>query len=86
MEKIRLQLAKPIAWFMWLSMCPGTHESEFMLMMAFVLLQPQSVVTKYFVMEIISSYGRHKARIVNNSYLQNRQSFSYMIFVSLKKF
>ena len=39
MEKIRLQLAKPIAWFTWLSMCPGTHESEFMLMMAFVLLQ-----------------------------------------------
>ena len=39
MEKIRLRLAKPIAWFMWLSMCPGTHESEFMLMMAFVLLQ-----------------------------------------------
>ena len=36
-------------------------------------------------MEIISSYGRHKARIVNNSYLQNSQSFSYMIFVSLKK-
>ena len=36
MEKIRLQLAKPIVWFTWLSMCPGTHESEFM---AFVLLQ-----------------------------------------------
>ena len=36
-------------------------------------------------MEIISSYGRHKARIVNYSYLQNSQSFSYMIFVSLKK-
>ena len=26
-------------------------------------------------MEIISSYGRHKARIINNSYLQNSQSF-----------
>ena len=39
MEKIRLQLAKPIAWFTWLSMCPETHESEFMLMMAVVLLQ-----------------------------------------------
>ena len=38
MEKIRLQLAKPIAWFTWLSMCPGRHESEFMLMVAFVLL------------------------------------------------
>ena len=39
MEKICLQLAKPITWFTWLSMCPGRHESEFMLMMAFVLLQ-----------------------------------------------
>ena len=39
MEKSCLQLAKPIAWFMWLSMCPGMHEIEFMLMMAFVLFQ-----------------------------------------------
>ena len=49
MVKRCLQLAKPVAWFMWLSMCTGMHEIEFLLMMAFVLiilLQLKQWVTK----------------------------------------
>ena len=30
--------AGKIAWFLWLSMCTGMHEIEFLLMMAFVLI------------------------------------------------
>ena len=95
MEKRCLQLAKPVAWFMWLSMCTGMHEIEFLLMIAFVLIillqLKQWWQNNYFVVATVITQSVLKlhcpvADIKPGSstilkQLQNSQSFACMIII-----
>ena len=93
--------AGKIAWFIWLSMCTGMHELNWILVddgFCFNLLQlKQWWQNNYFVVATVITQSvlklhcpvvRHKTRIINNSQAPPKysQSFSCMIFVSLKNY